>query len=51
MKEPATEGANEKSNFGREREVGGHADEDAEPNPATAPIPITAPVLSGGPTI
>jgi hypothetical protein len=30
MEEPAAEGAKDKSNFGREREVGGHADEDAE---------------------
>ena len=30
MNEPAAEGANEKSNFGCEREVGGQADEDAE---------------------
>ena len=33
MKEPATEGTNEKSNFGREREVGGHADGHAEREP------------------
>ena len=30
MEEPAAECAKDKSNFGRELEVGGHADEDAE---------------------
>ena len=32
--EPAAEGAKEKSNFGGEREIGGHADENAEHQPS-----------------
>ena len=49
MEEPAAECAKDKSNFGRELEVGGHADEDAEHEAATAPIPIAAPVLKARP--
>lgn len=40
MEEPAAEPAKEKSNVGRVREVEGHVEDDAEHDPATAPIPL-----------
>jgi hypothetical protein len=37
--EPAAEGAKEKSNFGGEREIGGHADENAKHQPSDGADP------------